>query len=231
MFKNLTLPAALILCLITSQRIHAEPPTTNINTAITANTGTVNPYIKYVYDTIRPNRKFEMPTAYTATLVLRRNGQMEVQKISVNGPLWRADQILDKGEVLTLVMRDDVQSGFATKTGVKGYSQIDYSNQSTKNPVKRLLLPLYSENKFKINEGTVEFIGETVTEKLELDTKAGKANLWVNRATWTPVRLGSEDGSMIIDFADFKLQAPSPRIFEIPTDQPVAPDKAPKKKN
>ncbi len=188
--------------------------------APSANAGQIDPYVKFAYEDIRVNKRYQMPSAYSATLILRKDGQMEVQKISVDGPRWRADQILENGDVLTIVMRDDLQSGFATKTGVKGFTRIDYSDHATKNPVVRLILPLYAENKFRTNDSEVEFIGDIVCQKLNLDTRAGKAVLWVDRSRWTPVRLASGDGSMVVDFKDFKLGRPEPALFEIPVEKP-----------
>lgn len=189
--------------------------------APSANAGQIDPYVKFVYEEMRVNKRFQMPTAYSATLILKKNGQMDIQKVYVDGPRWRADQILENGDVLTLVMRDDLQSGFATKTGVPGFTRIDHTEQATRNPVVRLILPLYSENKFRTNDNDVEFIGEFVCQRLNLDTRAGKAILWVDRARWIPVRLASEDGSMIVDFKDFKLERPDPNLFEIPVEKPA----------
>lgn len=180
--------------------------------------GEIEPYIRFAYEDIRPNRRYQMPSAYSATFILRKNGMMDVQKVYVDGPRWRADQIFENGEILTLVMRDDVQSGYATKTGVPGFTRIEHSEQSTKNPVRRLILPLYADNRFKTNDSEAEFIGTNVVQRLQLDTKAGKAVLWVDRATWYPVRLMSEDGSMVIDFKDFKPGRQNLTLFEIPVE-------------
>lgn len=210
----------LLVCLITSLQSQES---------VTRHSGQVHPYVKFAFEEMRNTKKFQMPDAYSATLILYQDGKMNIQKVFVDQRKWRADQILENREALTLIMRDDIQTYFSTKTGVSEVLQIDYSPQATKNPVKRLLLPLYADNKFRINESEVDFIGDRVCQKILIDSRAGNAILWVDRSHWTPVRLSNEDGSLTVDFKDFKLGRQQPNLFEVPANTSNA--KKPTRKN